>query len=129
MSNLNIILEQIINLQEKTVVKLTSLDIPVLPDDITTQGNTFNGVEQLVKTNTSGKIPVQLIDVDSLDIPTGNIPDNITTQGNTFNGIDQLVKTDNTGKIPSTLIVSNSYSKTEIDTKFEDLYTLWEKEY
>lgn len=171
MSNLNTILEQIIDLQQRTVIKLTTLDIPTLPENITTQGNNFNGTNQLVKTdssgkiptqlinvddldflseipadvtrqgnnfngtsqlvktNTSGKIPTQLIDVEALDIPTGEIPENITTQGNTFNGPGQLVKTDSTGKIPSTLIVSNAYTKAEIDTKFDDLYNLWEKEY
>lgn len=86
MSNLNSILTQIISLQQKTIKKID---------------------------NSGGQ----------------TIPSNVTTQGNIFNGPDQLVKTDETGKIPSTLIDNNSYSKAEIDAKFEELYDLWEKEY
>lgn len=37
-------------------------EIPVVPDNITTQGNVFNGANQLVKTDDTGKIPSELYD-------------------------------------------------------------------
>ena len=40
-------------------------EIPVVPDNITTQGNVFNGANQLVKTDDTGKIPSELYDTGS----------------------------------------------------------------
>ena len=40
-------------------------EIPVVPDNITTQGNVFNGTNQLVKTDDTGKIPAELYDAGS----------------------------------------------------------------
>ncbi|RZK18730.1 MAG: hypothetical protein EOO43_12295, partial [Flavobacterium sp.] len=88
--------------------------------NLTQQGNNFNGVSQLVKTDTIGKIPAtvlpttttyqgntfngnnQLVQTDAIGkISTTVLPANVTQQGNKFNGNYQLVQTDATGKIPS----------------------------
>lgn len=63
--------------------------------NVTTQGNTFNGANQLLKLDASGKIPA----VDGSQLTA--VPSTVTTQGNTFNGTNQLVKTDGSGKLPA----------------------------
>lgn len=64
-------------------------DLPTVPENITTQGNTFNGANQLVQ-------------LDALaDVPDANLSANVTIQGNTFNGIDELVQLDGSGRLPS----------------------------
>jgi hypothetical protein len=60
-----------------------------VPEDVTRQGNEFNGVSQLAQTEPSGKLPVSIL------------PDTITNQGNVFNGNSQLVQTESDGKLPA----------------------------
>lgn len=60
-----------------------------LTTNVTLQGNTFNGVNQLVKLDGSGKLP------------GGSYSDLVTLKGNIFNGTNQLVQLDGTGKYPS----------------------------
>ena len=95
-----------------------------LTSNVTVQGNTFNGVSQLVRTNVSGqltaldahlltgltKTQVGLSNVPNTDctnatnITTGTIANNlltsgVTLQGNTFNGVSQLVQTNISGQL------------------------------
>jgi hypothetical protein len=63
--------------------------------NVTTQGNSFNGANQLLKLDANGKIPA----VDGSQLTA--VPSTVTTQGNTFNGTNQLVKTDGSGKLPA----------------------------
>jgi hypothetical protein len=88
-----------------------------LSSNVTIQGNTFNGVSQLVQTDGTGKLPA--IDGSALTgitipppttdaslLTSGTLDDarlsaSVTVQGNTFNGLSQLVKLDGTGKLPA----------------------------
>ncbi len=94
-----------------------------LSANVTTAGNTFNGVSQLVQLNGSGALPAlnggALTGVNAsqlggqagsyyLDLgnATGNLSDarlsaNVTTAGNTFNGSSQLVRTTAGGLLPA----------------------------
>jgi hypothetical protein len=96
-----------------------------LSSSVTLQGNTFNGVSQLIQTNASGYFPglngslitnltksqVGLSNVpdtnctDASNISSGTLSDNrlsslITKQGNTFNGNSQLIQTNASGYFP-----------------------------
>jgi hypothetical protein len=76
---------------------------------VTLQGNTFNGVSQLVQTTGAGALPVisgvNLTNLNASSLSSGTVSDsrlsaNVTVQGNTFNGTSQLVKTDVAGALP-----------------------------
>ena len=71
-----------------TVSDLTTAVITI--GNITTQGNTFNGANQLVQLNGSGAL------VNAVITAT-----NLTTQGNTFNGANQLVQLNGSSQIPA----------------------------
>lgn len=60
-----------------------------LSANVTIQGNTFNGVNQLVKLDGSGKLP------------GGSYSTAVTLKGNTFNGSSQLVELSAAGLYPS----------------------------
>ena len=60
-----------------------------LSANVTVEGNTFNGNNQLVKLDGSGKLP------------GSSYSTSVTLKGNTFNGSLQLVQLDATGKYPS----------------------------
>lgn len=60
-----------------------------LSANVTIQGNTFNGANQLVKLDSGGKLP------------GASYSTSVTLKGNTFNGSNQLVQLDATGKYPS----------------------------
>jgi hypothetical protein len=60
-----------------------------LSTNVTTQGNTFNAANQLVKLDGSGKLP------------GSSYSDSVTLEGNIFNGSNQLVQLDSVGKYPS----------------------------
>lgn len=51
--------------------------IPELPENVTTQGNTFNGANQLVQLDASGKLPDDIIPLDKLNqskaLETGSV--------------------------------------------------------
>lgn len=49
------------------VISATTED-PVLPDNVTTQGNTFNGANQLVQLDSTGKLPDNVIPLDELNL-------------------------------------------------------------
>lgn len=67
-----------------------TLDDARLSSNVTLEGNTFNGNDQLVKLDGSGKLP------------TSSYSAAITQKGNTFNGPGQLVEVDlATGYLPS----------------------------
>lgn len=60
-----------------------------LSANVTVQGNTFNGVNQLVRLDGSGKLP------------GGSYSTAVTLKGNTFNGSSQLVELSAAGLYPS----------------------------
>lgn len=66
-----------------------TLDVARLPGSVTLAGNTFNGANQLVQLNASGKVADSLLNTT------------ITAQGNTFNGNNQLVQLTGTGTLPA----------------------------
>lgn len=77
--------------------------------EATLKGNTFNGANQLVELDGSGKFTTldgsALTNLAAANL-TGTINDarlssNVTVQGNTFNGASQLVKLDGTSKLPA----------------------------
>lgn len=78
--------------------------------NVTIQGNTFNGVDQLVKLDSSGNLPVlnasSLTNLNAGNLSSGTLNDlrlssNVTLQGNSFNGNSQLVKLDGSGNLPA----------------------------
>ncbi len=70
-------------------------DIANKPTNFTTQGNTFNGAEQLLQIDSGGKIPA----LSGANLTA--LPPEVTLEGNTFNGSEQLVKTDAVGRLPA----------------------------
>lgn len=77
---------------------------------VTVQGNTFNGINQLVKLNGAGELPVlsatNLTNLNASNINTGSLNDsrlssNVTLQGNTFNLASKLVQLDSSGNLPA----------------------------
>jgi hypothetical protein len=90
-----------------------------LSSNVTLLGNTFNGINQLVRLDGAGKIG------DSL------LSSNITAAGNTFNGNSQLVQLTGTGALPAlngsgltSLNGSNISSGTVADTRLSTNVTL-----
>ena len=92
-----------------------NLSSGLLPDarlstNVTLQGNSFNGVSQLVQLNGSGFLPALngslLTSLNGTNITTGTVADtrlsgNVTLQGNTFNGASQLVQLNGSGFLPA----------------------------
>ncbi|GAB3522557.1 hypothetical protein GCM10027442_47760 [Emticicia fontis] len=58
--------------------------------NLTQQGNNFNGFSQLVKTDSSGKIPASVL-------PDATLSADVTRQGNDFNQANQLTKLSTSG--------------------------------
>jgi len=80
-----------------------------LSSNVTLQGNIFNGISQLVQTNSSGELPVlsglNLTNLNAGSLNSGTVSDsrlssNVTLQGNSFNGNSQLVQTTVAGALP-----------------------------
>lgn len=78
--------------------------------NLTSQGNTFNGANQLVQLNGSAQLPAisgaLLTNLNASNIASGTIADarlstNVTVQGNTFNGASQLVQLNGSTQLPS----------------------------
>ena len=95
-----------------------TLDDGRLSENVTKQGNNFNGNNQLIKLDPTGRIPnidgSNLSNIDASNISSGTLDDgrlseNVTKQGNNFNGNNQLIKLDPTGRIP-TLDGKNIYN-------------------
>jgi len=64
-------------------------------ENVTTQGNTFNGANNLVQLDGTGRLPA----VNGSQLTA--LPANATTQGNTFNGANNLVQLDGSGRLPA----------------------------
>lgn len=89
------------------------LNQSTLPSNITSQGNTFNTANTLVKLDAQGRLPAidgsQLTNISSANagaLTTGTLSDarlspNVTLAGNTFNAAEQLVKLDGAAKLPA----------------------------
>lgn len=96
-----------------TTKKTTVSDIAtavITIGNITTQGNSFNGANQLVQLNGSTQLPAisgtLLTNLNASNIASGTIADarltaNVTVQGNTFNGASQLVRLDGSTQLPA----------------------------
>lgn len=98
-----------------------TLDDNRLSANVTIAGNTFNGNNELVRLDNTGKFialdgsaltninasllggqsGAYYLDAGNLtgSIDDGRLSASVTTQGNTFNGANQLVRLDNTGKL------------------------------
>ena len=81
-----------------------------LSANVTLQGNTFNGANQLVQNNSSGDLPVlsgiNLTNLNASQLTVGTVNNlrlspNVTLQGNTFNGASQLIQTTNLSFYPA----------------------------
>jgi hypothetical protein len=81
-----------------------------LSAQVTVQGNTFNGVSQLVQLNASTQLPavsgILLTNLNASNIASGTLADarlssQVTVQGNTFNGASQLVQLDASTLLPA----------------------------
>jgi hypothetical protein len=81
-----------------------------LSANVTVQGNTFNGASQLVRLDSSTRLPAvngsQLTNLNASNLNSGTIPDarqssSVTMQGNTFNGAGALVQLDGSSKLPA----------------------------
>jgi len=81
-----------------------------LSTDVTLQGNTFNGANNLVLLDGTGALPVlsavNLTNINASEITSGALADNrlsanVTLQGNTFNGANKLIQLNGAGAIPT----------------------------
>ncbi len=81
-----------------------------LSTNVTIQGNSFNGVSQLVQTTGSGALPTlsaaNLTNLNGSNISSGTVADarlsgNVTLQGNSFNGASQLVQLNGSTQLPA----------------------------
>ena len=80
-----------------------------LSGNVTLQGNSFNNLNELVKLDSSTRLPpvngVFLTNLNGSNITSGTIPNSrlsssVTLQGNTFNGINQLVQLNASAQLP-----------------------------
>ncbi len=106
------------NLTNLNATNITSgtLDNARLNSSVTTAGNVFNGVSQLVQLNASGQLPalsaVNLTNLNASNIASGTLSDsrlsgNVTLAGNSFNGISQLLQLNTSGKVDDSLLSTN----------------------
>ena len=110
-----------------------------LSTNVTVAGNTFNGINQLVKLDATGKLPALnaslVTALNGSAVATGTVADarlttNVTLSGNTFNGVNQLVKLDATGKLPAidgsalTNVTATTYTGNVADSKLSTNVTL-----
>ena len=81
-----------------------------LSTQVTVQGNTFNGANQLLQLNGSTQIPAVsgalLTNLNASNIASGTLADarlstQVTVQGNTFNGANQLVQMNGSTQLPA----------------------------
>lgn len=96
-----------------TTKKVTLADFAtsvITAGNITAQGNTFNGANQLVQLDSSTRLPAvngsQLTNLNASSLSSGTVNDarlssNVTVQGNTFNGANQLVQLDSSTRLPA----------------------------
>lgn len=81
-----------------------------LSANVTVQGNTFNGASQLVRLDSSTRLPAvngsQITNLNADQLLSGTIPDvrlssQVTMQTNTFNVAGALVQLDGSGNLPA----------------------------
>jgi hypothetical protein len=93
-----------------TAVSSGTLADARLSANVTIQGNTFNGANQLVKLNASSLLPacsgINLTDLNANNINAGTVANarltsSVTLQSNTFNGVNQLVQLDGSTQLPA----------------------------
>ena len=81
-----------------------------LSSSVTLQGNTFNGVSELVQLNGSGYYPalngslitnLSASNINSGTLSASQLPSTVTTQSNTFNGASQLVQLNASTQLPA----------------------------
>jgi hypothetical protein len=89
-----------------SVINAGTINDARISNNITKQGNTFNGASQLVQLNASTQLPalngVNLTTLNASNIASGTLADarlsaNVTIQGNTFNIPNKLVQLDGSG--------------------------------
>jgi hypothetical protein len=92
-----------------SVIQTGTINDARLSNNVTKQGNTFNGASQLVQLNASTQLPAVsgglLTNLNANNIVTGTISDlrlssNVTLQGNVFNIANKLVQLDGTARLP-----------------------------
>jgi hypothetical protein len=97
------------NLNASSIASGTIADAR-LTAQVTVQGNTFNGANQLVQLNASTQLPalsgINLTALNASNIGSGTIADarlsaQVTVQGNTFNGANQLVQMNGSTQLPA----------------------------
>lgn len=97
------------NLNASSIASGTIADAR-LSTQVTVQGNTFNGANQLLQLNGSTQIPAVsgalLTNLNATNIASGTIADarlsaQVTVQGNTFNGANQLVQMNGSTQLPA----------------------------
>jgi hypothetical protein len=124
--------------KQVTVTNLTTA--VVAAGNITTQGNTFNGVSQLVQLNASTQLPavsgLLVTTLNASNIASGTLADarlsaQVTVQGNTFNGVSQLVQLNASTQLPAVsgilltnLNASNIASGTLADARLSSQVTV-----
>jgi hypothetical protein len=124
--------------KQVTVTNLTTAIVAA--GNITTQGNTFNGVSQLVQLNASTQLPavsgLLLTNLNASNIASGTLADarlsaQVTVQGNTFNGVSQLVQLNASTQLPAVsgilltnLNASNIASGTLADARLSSQVTV-----
>jgi hypothetical protein len=100
-----------------------------LSTNVTLQGNSFNGISQLVQTTAGGLLPAlsgaNLTSLNATNIASGTVADarlstNVTLQGNSFNGASQLVQLTGGGVLP----VLSGVNLTSLDASNVSLGTL-----
>ncbi len=104
-------------------------EIPTVPQNITTQGNSFNSANQLVKLDASGKLPAidgsQLTNISSAGSTTSTLPDAITHSNGQFTV--ELGK-NYAGKVNSTsitVIIDKPTDYSKIPYPYSTLIQLW----
>ncbi len=96
-----------------------------IPDNITTQGNTFNGANQLVQLDASGKLPA--IDGSQLtNLPGGSAPTNMVTTDTeqTITGDKVFTGTLTLGNNSSTYVYTNGTGNINTANLYTDSLTI-----
>lgn len=76
------------NSYELSVLWISNGGDGILPDNITTQGNTFNGIKQLVQTGTDGKVPIELLPA----VQGGGVVTSVQTQADMLIQSSEVIK-------------------------------------
>ena len=104
----------LLNSLNATSITTGTLSSTRLSSNVTVQGNSFNGANQLVQLTSGGLLPIldgsnltnlNIANLNATSITSGTLADarlttNVTLQGNTFNGASQLVQLTAGGLLP-----------------------------